>query len=176
VYLSEGSWYALSATPELRTLRQIRGLEQRLQAWTAMLERAVVAAVDHGVCLDLNPSNFGRSELDGRLYYIDDEWYPQVRPALLASGIVSRIPEEPTATEHVWQSWGQVIAGVLCPLCDSLERREELVHCIAAHPLVAQFASRRAALCEGLRGVMLRSPARGTRRLTAIPGSVGIQD
>jgi len=55
------------------------------------------------------------------------------------------------------------------PICRSRERCEELVSCVADHPVAGQFSRRRGALRDGLRAVLLargagRKPASGSGR------------
>ena len=165
VYRAGDSWYSLSATPELRTVRRIVGFANKVRGWTTMCELAVEIAQTAGIGLDLNPSNFGDLPNDARLYYLDDEWYPQLTFAELASASVARIPEEPEAEEREWWSWGQVLGGVLQPLCPSSSSRRELLDSVSEHPITAQFASKRAALCDGLRLAMF--PERTQRKSRA---------
>jgi hypothetical protein len=158
VYRSDDRWYPLSATPELETLRQVLGAELRLRIWTAMLARAVEVALASGIGLDLNPANFGTAAGDPRLYYIDDEWYPEFTLAEFASAVVARIAEEPEIDEDEWRGWGSVVAPVLQPLCAKVDARMELVSKLAEHPVAGQFEAKRAALCAGLRDTLLEKP------------------
>jgi len=166
IYRVDDSWYALNATPELSTVRRISGYANKVRAWTAMCALAVETALSAEIGLDLNPSNFGVLPSDARLYYVDDEWYPRLTFAEIASATVARIPEEQEADEREWRSWGQVLGGVLQPLCPSSSSRRDLLDSVAEHPIAAKFTSKRTALCDGLRQSLL--PQR-TRRTGQVP-------
>lgn len=151
VYRSDDLWYPLSVTPEVSTLRRVGDINDKIRAWTAMLEMCVEVGVKNGIGLDINPANFGRDADGSSLYYIDDEWYAEFKLSELASGIVGRIPEEPDLDESEWASWGSVLFSVLAPACTTDDRWNELWDKVASHPITAKFESRRAALHEALR-------------------------
>jgi len=149
-YLANDKWLPLSATPELTTLRKLTDKDEKLRSWTAMIEIAVEAGLNYKIGLDLNPSNFGRLPGSEKLYYLDDEWYPQLRFTELASAVVARIPEEPDISESEWESWGRILAVVFDPVCFG-NAQSELLDGIDGHPLVPQFQAKRAAMCNGLK-------------------------
>jgi len=151
VYRADSRWYPLSATPELVTLRRLEERSKRMRAWTAMLEQALEVSTRHGIGLDLNPANFGTLAGDARLYYIDDEWYPQLKVAEIASSIVARIPEEIDVGEDEWSSWGTALGGVLRPFCQGVEAASDLLTALSEHPLAPLFENKRAALCAAVR-------------------------
>jgi len=149
-FLFENSWFPLSATPEMTTLRRVASEDERLAAWTKMLIMAVDTALAHDIGMDLNPANFGQIKDDKRLYYLDDEWYPKLSYAELAAATVARIPEEPGIDAEKWESWGAVLAKSLEPLCATSSERMDLVDHFADHPIAAKFQAKRKALLSGL--------------------------
>lgn len=163
IYWYEDKWYPLNATPELSTLRQLADVDDRLRAWTAMMEYAVEVGLKYGHGLDLNPSNFGTLPDDDRLYYLDDEWYPELKFAELSSAIVARIPEEPEIDAERWESWGRVLAGVFEPHCQSRDDWTELLDNLSAHPIAEQFEAKRSALSDGLRHLLDKRRSSGRK-------------
>ena len=181
VFNYENLWHSLNATVCMSTLRTISGTENKMRAWTAMLDFAVGVALKDGIGLDLNPSNFGESPGDDRLYYLDDEWYPSLGYAELGSAVVARIPEEPEIGVNDWENWGRVLATVLDPVCGDNNKRGDLLDNVARHPLVATYEENRAGLLKGLgriikrrrrRSVTRPSPNRSRARSTAVIADV----
>lgn len=148
----DGGWFPLSICTELRTLRNIDRLEERLGAWTRMLEMGVEVARRSGLGLDLNPANFGFEPHAPRvLHYLDDEFYPALDHRQLAYAMAARIPEEPDASESTWRGFGRRARRALegCGLS-----RAELDHVadeLAGYPLAEAFDPRRDALVAALR-------------------------
>ncbi len=148
----DGGWLPLSICAELRTLRDVDRLEDRLGAWTRMLEMGVEVARRCGLGLDLNPANFGFERHAPRvLHYLDDELYPAWSHRQLADAMAARIPEEPAASESTWRGFGRRARRALegCGLS-----RAELDHVadeLAGYPLAESFHVRREALVDALR-------------------------
>ena len=151
IYRHDDEWYPVNATPLMDTLRKAAGQDKKMQGWTAMFELAVEVSLRSSLGLDLNPSNFGRLPGDDRLYYLDDEWYAELRFAELGSAIVARIPEEPDIDANEWKSWGRVLAGVFEPLCKTSDDWAALYENVETHPTASQFETKRKALVKGLR-------------------------
>ena len=110
----KGTHYLLTLCPELLTLRQVEKLEDRLSAWTEMLQASIDVHRLHRLGLDLNPANFARARSGGpRLYYVDDEFYEALDERNVAGAVVSRIPEEPSAEPATWSRWGRTLRASL---------------------------------------------------------------
>lgn len=150
LFESDGTWYPLSVAPEVRTLRQLGHAERRIVGWTAMIAMGVEISRASGIGLDLNPSNFGYLGDSDRLYYVDDEWYPMLTNAELASAIVARIPESLDIGPDRWQSWGVVLADVLSPLFGTDAARRDFADTVTSHPVATRYNEARKKLVDGL--------------------------
>lgn len=157
------TFYPLTVCPELTTLRSLDDVDARLSGWTDMLRLALRVASRCGLGLDLNPANFGREEVDGQLYYLDDEFYAGFSEHHLAGAIAARIPEEPQISLWQWKRWGTEIGVLLAQEVKAEFAR--LVDAVRDYPLTEQFAERRGALIEGMRSALGESAfARGRKR------------
>jgi predicted phosphodiesterase len=88
----EGQWYPVSATPKLRTIHSLKNVPDALQAWVRILRLMTDTWAVHKVFLDANPSNFGfKPNNPDRIYYLDDEVYPNQQPVLLSTALGYRI-------------------------------------------------------------------------------------
>lgn len=159
------SWYPLTVCPELPTLRQIASLNERLAAWTEMIQVSVDVHRLHKIGLDINPANFGREASTSRLYYLDEELYPRLGEHEVAGAIVARIPEEAHADDVVWERWGSNLAIALS-LGDSSD--EAITSAIENYPLAEIYEASRRALLVGFRRA--RSVDR-RRRSTSTPSN-----
>ena len=157
IRVTEG-YYPVSFSRALTTLRQLPSVEARLSAWLRMIRLAVVAYAEHGVGLDLNPSNFGVEPGGSQLYYIDDEIYSELRVSELAGAVVARIPEEPELEPETWRAFGAELASVLEESPGPAIQLARLIEELQRYPLTPSFDSRREALAAGL----ATSPARAS--------------
>ncbi|MBX3261295.1 MAG: metallophosphoesterase family protein [Rubrivivax sp.] len=144
-------WLPLTACRELRTLRTIELLADRLRAWTAMLDLGLEVQRRCGLGLDLNPANFALEDGREDLHYLDDELYARLEPRQLAFAAAARIPEEPDAEEATWYGWGRDVGLALDRRGVSDEERDVVVGEALGYPLAETFEPRRAALVAGLR-------------------------
>lgn len=151
---SDGKWYPLTVCRELTTLRQIAGLEERFSAWIQMIQVSLDVHRMHGLGLDLNPANFGYEEQNGRLFYLDDEFYERLSESNIANAIAARIPEEQGSNTDVWRSWGEKLRRSLSPgeftwtaICEE----------IRIYPLPERYEESR----EGLLGALLPRARKG---------------
>jgi diadenosine tetraphosphatase ApaH/serine/threonine PP2A family protein phosphatase len=167
------AWYGLTVCRRLSTLRDVPSLDERLVAWTDMVQTSLRVHRAHGLGLDVNPANFGREKGAPRLYYLDDEFYATFGERDVAAALVARIPEEPDAPPETWGRWGERLATDLDVAGLSWERiRDE----IARYPLPEAFESARAALVHELpreRSARSRAGRRGgAPRLTCVLADV----
>lgn len=144
-------WLPLSACRELRTLRSLDHLEDRLRSWTAMLALGIETESRSGLGLDLNPANFAFEEGQSLLYYVDDELYPRLDPRQIAFSIAARIPEEPSADENTWRDWGRDLSAMFEMRGTTEDDREPIIEEVLGYPLAEAFETMRSALVTGLR-------------------------
>ncbi len=142
VYRADRAWRSLTLCPELTTLRQLPKPEQRLSDWVQMIQLSVSVWQEHGVGLDINPSNFARAGGSQRLYYVDDEIYPTLTERQLAGCIIARIPEEPSVSEQAWATWARDICKALQRYTSGLSW-EALTDELRSLPLVELFEPQR---------------------------------
>jgi diadenosine tetraphosphatase ApaH/serine/threonine PP2A family protein phosphatase len=147
IYRSGDLWYPLTLCPELVTLRRLEPLGERMAAWTKMASFALATASKHGVGLDLNPANFAHEVSGGRLYYLDEELYPELREDQFAGALVSRIPEEPDAGVEVWAAWGTRLRTELEERSNWTRICEEAMR----YPVTSRFEANRDALVAAMR-------------------------
>src|SRR5690606_16342170 len=88
-----GVYHPLTVCPQLVTLREIEELEDRISAWTLMLQVSVDVHRLYGLGLDVNPSNFARERGKATIHYLDDDLYPGLDERMLGAAIAARIPE-----------------------------------------------------------------------------------
>lgn len=156
-----GAWRRYTVCPELVTLRQLKTFEERTRAWVEMIQRSIDVYCSTGLGLDLNPSNFGRTEAPSNgLYYLDDEHYLTFSERDLAGALVARIPEESAADSERWRALG---AGLFQRLDLRAFTWESLRQEVRAYPLPERFESSREALLEGAAPPSRTRVARATR-------------
>lgn len=141
-------WWLLTLCPELTTIRQFTTLERRMSGWTALLAMGLRVSREFGVGLDLNPANFGERQLEGPLFYIDDESYPALTAAELAGAIVARIPEEPGCPVVGWRQWGEHLVAALSRASEGRLDWGTLYDELGSYPLTQRFEAARRALLE----------------------------
>lgn len=148
---SAGGWLPLTVCRRLVTLRETPSTGARLASVVRMISLGAQVSREHGVGLDLNPSNFGREPGEDRLYYLDDEVYPRLALRDLGACAVSRIPEEPRADQGTWRAFGrklrEAVAAEVKPggdLSDLFEGAEQ-------YPLTEMYSPLQRALLEGAR-------------------------
>lgn len=147
---SGDEWWPVSAAPRLTTLRSIHDVPMRLAGWTKMLALGVAFTTEHGQVLDLNPANFGYETPDGRLYYIDDEFYVDSPIRNTAESIAARLPEERDLPSEAWQAWGQTLQSMLHGWLTTLDGWLQFLDALRSYPLVARFDGARTSLISGL--------------------------
>jgi len=172
-------WHPLTKCRKLITLREMDPLRNRITAWSRMIEKAVSYSVRYGIGLDINPSNFGIDpESEENVYYIDDELYPPLKGFDVAQVVAARIPEEPSASNDDWRSWGSSLQQTLEGFLSTRDEWREFVVHVSDYPLTDRFQDGRNALLDGLRkGHPLLDPAerkknRFQHKLTAIIADV----
>lgn len=156
-------WWPVSACPLLTTIRHAPTWETRIQWWTRMVTFGLEVSLEHGIGLDMNPSNFAFADPQSeQLYYLDDEFYAQHDCFDIAEAVVARIPEEPQAAPEKWEPWGQQLAAALQAHCQERDQWRRFIDGIREYPLPASLEAPRAALVHGLQ-VQARSPAVAAR-------------
>lgn len=149
VLAAEGAFHLVTACPRLAVLRALPSFEARVAAWARMLVLALRAARDHGVGLDVHPSNFG--EAHGALHYLDDELYAPTTLADLGRAIADRIPEE-DAPPAAWRIAGEALARALEPHVRTVSEWTALTNGLVDRPLVEALSAHR----EAVRGAFAR--------------------
>ncbi|MBD3308890.1 hypothetical protein GF339_20925 [candidate division KSB3 bacterium] len=144
-------WWPISACPMLTTIRNIDDWEQRIRWWSRMIVFGVEMSQQHGIGLDLNPSNFAFEHPDAdQLYYLDDEFYAKHDCFDVAEAVVSRIPEDPTIGGERWQQWGQQLRNALQPFCLGQEDWRHFLDGIQHYPFPPGLEAQRSSLLQGL--------------------------
>jgi diadenosine tetraphosphatase ApaH/serine/threonine PP2A family protein phosphatase len=167
----DDAWLPLTVCPELTTLRRLERFEDRVYAWTEMIQAAIDVYRLHRIGLDLNPANFARASAGARLYYIDDEVYDDLDARGVATAIIARIPEEPSATPASWERWGAVLRGSLAIGELSWEAIDDELR---LYPLPERYDEPRHALLKGVADAAGSRPSRRTsaRELTCVLADV----
>ena len=158
--LAGEEWLPVSVCPQLTTIRAIDSLEERLAWWSRMIVMGLKLSEEHGIGLDLNPSNFAFHEpASARLYYLDDEFYAQHNCFDIAEAVVARIPEDPTVQPSMWEHWGQQLKERVSPFCREHNSWRLFLDGIRSYPLIPALEKQRNALLQGLRGASFPSGA-----------------
>ncbi|MBX3232610.1 MAG: metallophosphoesterase family protein [Labilithrix sp.] len=143
-------WLPLSVCRELRTLRTLDAIDERLWSWNEMIALALEAERRSGLGLDLNPANFALEDGRERLYYLDDELYSQLSPRHVAFAIAARIPEEPSIEAGTWRTWGSILRATLDEHDVTSDEHARIVEEVLGYPLAEAFDPMRDALVAGL--------------------------
>ena len=167
-----GLHYPITISREVRTLRTLGSFDERLAAWTEMLQAGIDVHHLHGRGLDLNPANFGRDpreEGGGRLHYIDDELYDGLDVCNLAGAIAARVPEEPKAEPADWRAWGLTLRQSLGMGGFSWETiRDEILR----YPLPERWEAARTELLAGLADPPRSKARQGPPEITCVLADV----
>jgi len=148
----ETDWLPVSACPLLTTIRQVDEWDTRIIWWSRMIVFGLSVSLEHGIGLDLNPSNFAfKDPLSDQLYYLDDEFYAKHDWVDIAEAVVARIPEEPNIAVEKWQQWGSQLKDGLHTFCQDREDWRHFLDGINAYPLPLALEEQRSALLEGLK-------------------------
>jgi len=165
-------YYPVSACRRLQTLRELKERKERFLRWVQMFEVAIWADREHGIGLDINPSNFGLDsaypDALNRPFYLDDELYEPHGPRGFGEAIASRIPEEINSSPTEWYGWGRALQTTLCALCETRDEWQNLFEGLEHYPLHPRYHDNREALASGIReGHPLLDP--NARRRTSSP-------
>lgn len=153
VFHAQGTYWACSACPRLKTLRQLKSWDGKMQWWAQMLLLALKVMKQYKISLKITPSNFGYPDSRDRLYYLDDDVLPLGGLKDLGEALSQRIPEESSITAEKWHQLGLYVKKILAPHFADAKDWGEVIEGAQHFLLSATYHSKREALIEGLLGL-----------------------
>lgn len=146
---ADGVYWPCSATPYLTTLRQLSTWKDKVHWWSEMLRWSLELTQEHGIGLDINPSNFGLDAAGERLHYLDDEIFEHGDLKDVGEAAIHRIPQEPEVTKSQWVTFGQALGQALKPLLKTQYEWGQLTQAMRDYPLTTIFFAKRDELIAG---------------------------
>ena len=153
IFQAEGFYWACSACPRLRTLRQLKTWEGKVQWWAQMLLLGLKVMNQYKISLELSPANFGFPAARDRLYYLDENILPLGAYGDLGEALAKRVPEEPEISEQQWCHLGAYVKKVLEPHFSDAKDWGKIIEGVQHYLLPVQYHHQRKALLEGLLGM-----------------------